>query len=393
MQSVPRKIFQILDGTPSVYGQYSRGQSLVELALVTPLLIVLLMGLAEIGWFANNYLILLETTRVGARYGAVQTGDFAPDKWENETTSHDASLLPNLQSDYVANAAGGPLTQNARQMRSCNNSEPNGTPRFYNIIICKMFDAMSPLDFRGEYRVAISDPTDGNGVDDIVVSAFSLLSINPTDTNIPSAMRSTIALVPSVPSTQQQVLVVGRYPSNANECTTDTATDKDTRDPFNYISYTGASNTDTTSPDSYRNYVVSSGNTLWSELIGYDSGAEYQRGFALTGQHIIASTRALPAASRCYGSEWTISRVQNLINVTNYSMQNQSQRSSLPNEGLILVEMFWQHTLLLRNPVFNPVFNILNDPSNPNGGGTIISVWAAFPLPTTEPRIKFTTGS
>ena len=49
MLSVPKKIFRILDGTPAVYGQYSRGQSLVELALVTPLLIVLLMGLAEIG--------------------------------------------------------------------------------------------------------------------------------------------------------------------------------------------------------------------------------------------------------------------------------------------------------------------------------------------------------
>jgi hypothetical protein len=73
--------------------------------------------------------------------------------------------------------------------------------------------------------------------------------------------------------------------------------------------------------------------------------------------------------------------------------RNQSQRSTLPSEGLILVEMFWQHSLLLRNPVFNPVFNILNDPNNPNGGGTVISVWAAFPLPTTEPRIKYAVGS
>ncbi len=390
MQSVPKKIFQILDGTPAVYGQYSRGQSLAELALVTPLLIVLLMGLAEIGWFANNYLILLETTRVGARYGAVQTGDFAPDKWENESNSHDASLLPDLQPDA---ASKGTDYKNAVAYRICSNSQPGGTPRFYNIIICKMFDAMSPLDFRGEYVTTLADPTDRNGVDDIIVSAFSLQSINPTDSNIPAAMRSAIALEPTVPSTQQQVIVIGRYPTNANECTTDTASDKDTRDPFNYINYTGAGNTDTSTTDSYRNYVMSSGTQLYSELLGYDNGTELQRGFALTGQHVITSTRALPVASRCYGSEWTISRVQGLINVSNYSMQNQSQRSKLPSEGLILVEMFWQHTLLLRNPVFNPVFNILNDPSNPNGGGTIISVWAAFPLPTTEPRIKFAVGS
>ena len=392
MQSVPRKMFQILDGTPAVYGQYSRGQSLVELALVTPLLIVLLMGLAEIGWFANNYLILLETTRVGARYGAVQTGDFAPDKWENETNSHDASLLPDLQPDAATN---GVKYQNAKAYRICDNSQPGGTPRFYNIIVCKMFDAMSPLDFRGEYRTTISNPTDRNSVDDIVVSAFSLQSIDPNDSNIPSAMRSAIdfPFKTGAFSGKQQLVVVGRYPTNANECTNDTATDKDTRDPFNYILYTGGGNTDTTSTDSYRNYIMSSGTQLWSEFLGYDNTTELQRGFALTGQHVITSTRGLAAASRCYGSEWTISRVQNLMNVSNYSMDLQGQRSGLPSEGLILVEMFWQHTLLLRNPVFNPVFNILNDPSNPNGGGTIISVWAAFPLPTTEPRIKYVVGS
>lgn len=386
MQSVPRKILQVLDGTPAVYGQYTRGQSLVELALVTPLLIIMLMGLAEIGWFANNYLILLETTRVGARAGAVQIQDAAPYKWDNV-----ASLVPFLQSDYATN---GDLTKNARLYRMCSNSEPAGPARFYNIIICKMFDAMSPLEFRGQYQVVGSDPTDGNSVDDIVVSAFSLLSINPTDPNIPAAMRATIALAPTVPATQQQILVAGRYPSNANECTTDVASDKDTRDPFNYINYTSAGNTDMGSPDKYRNYVMDGTTQLWSEYLGYDSGTELQRGFDLTGQHVITSTRALPAAQQCYGSEWTIDRVQRLVNVTNFSMANQAQRSTLPSEGLILVEMFWQHSLLLRNPVFNPVFNILNDPSNPNGNGTVISVWAAFPLPSTEPRdIKFTTGS
>src|ERR1044071_3647964 len=139
MQSVPKKIFQILDGTPAVYGQYTRGQSLVELALVTPLLVVLLMGLAEIGWFANNYLILLETTRVGARYGAVQTGDTSPLLWPNA-----ASLIPELQPDLASST-------NAQTFRVCSNLDllPQ-TRRFYNTVVCRMFDAMSPLDFRGD---------------------------------------------------------------------------------------------------------------------------------------------------------------------------------------------------------------------------------------------------
>src|SRR5258706_13961742 len=169
MRSVPKKIFQILDGTPAVYGHHSRGQSLVELALVTPLLIVLLMGLAEIGWFANNYLILMETTRVGARYGAIQTGDPSPLLWPN-----DASLLPALQPDLVSIAK-------AQEYRVCSNltNRPE-TKRFYNTIVCPMFDSMAPLSFRANDPSLPLSPTNGNGVDDIVVSAFALQSLNPS---------------------------------------------------------------------------------------------------------------------------------------------------------------------------------------------------------------------
>jgi len=58
------KIIQLLDGTPAVYGKRQSGQSVVELALITPILIILLAGLVEIGWFANNYLNLLDVTRL-----------------------------------------------------------------------------------------------------------------------------------------------------------------------------------------------------------------------------------------------------------------------------------------------------------------------------------------
>lgn len=380
MHSVPRKIFQILDGTPAVYGQHTRGQSVVELALVTPLLIILLMGLAEIGWFANNYLILLETTRVGARYGAIQTGDTSPLLWPNE-----GSLIPALQPDAATKAS-------AQKYRVCANlTALPETRRFYNTVICRMFDAMSPLPYDGDDPTTADPLNDGNGVDDIVVSGFALQTVDPQDSNIPSAMRSTIDLISGYPTDQQQVIVVGRYPTNANECTTEAGAE---RDPFNYISYTAAGYTNGT-----RNYVVPSGtdveaNRLYFELVGDDAGTERQRGFVFSGQHVIGSTRSNPVASQCYGSEWTIDRVERLMNVSGFTFLNsatvnKAQRAGLPSEGLVLVEMFWQHELLLRNPVFNPVFNILNDPTNPNNGGTLISVWAAFPLPTIEPRIKY----
>ncbi|MCC6897010.1 MAG: pilus assembly protein [Anaerolineae bacterium] len=380
MYNVPRKILRILDGTPAVYGQHTRGQSVVELALVTPLLIILLMGLAEIGWFANNYMILLETTRVGARYGAIQTGDTSPLAWPAE-----GSLIPGLLTSATDQA-------NSLKFRNCANlTALPETRRFYNTLVCRMFDAMSPLPYDGGAPVDADPLNLSNGVDDIVVSAFALQTINPQDANIPAAMRSTIDLISGYPTDQQQVIVIGRYPTNANECTTETGAE---RDPFNYISYTGAGYTNGT-----RNYVVPSGtdveeNRLYYEYPGDDSGSERQRGFAFSGQHVIGSTRGLATNLQCYGSEWNIDRIERLMNVTGFTFLNnatvnKAQRAALPSEGLVLVEMFWQHSLLLRNPVFNPVFNILNDPSNPNNGGTIISVWAAFPLPTVEARIKY----
>jgi hypothetical protein len=83
----------------------------------------------------------------------------------------------------------------------------------------------------------------------------------------------------------------------------------------------------------------------------------------------------------CYGSEWTVAEVEQLINLPNFSL-TAPQRQTLPSQGMVLVEIFWQHNLLLQNPVFNPVFNAL-------GTNTMISVWAAFPVPAAEPRIRF----
>jgi len=47
-----------------------RGQSLIEMALVLPLLVLLLAGLVEVVFYARTYLAILEATREGARIGA-----------------------------------------------------------------------------------------------------------------------------------------------------------------------------------------------------------------------------------------------------------------------------------------------------------------------------------
>jgi hypothetical protein len=47
-----------------------RGQSLVETALIAPVLLLVLVGLVEIGMLGNNYLTVLDAGREGARFAA-----------------------------------------------------------------------------------------------------------------------------------------------------------------------------------------------------------------------------------------------------------------------------------------------------------------------------------
>lgn len=48
-----------------------RGQTMVEFAIVLPIFLVLLLGIAQLGIAFNNYLTLTDGVRAGARYGAV----------------------------------------------------------------------------------------------------------------------------------------------------------------------------------------------------------------------------------------------------------------------------------------------------------------------------------
>jgi Flp pilus assembly protein TadG len=49
---------------------FARGQSLVELALVLPILLMLLVGIIEIGRFAYYSILVSNAARAGAQYGA-----------------------------------------------------------------------------------------------------------------------------------------------------------------------------------------------------------------------------------------------------------------------------------------------------------------------------------
>jgi Flp pilus assembly protein TadG len=55
-----------------------RGQTMTELALVLPVLVVLVLGIAQFGVAFNNYVTLTDAARAGARVGAVSRNSSSP---------------------------------------------------------------------------------------------------------------------------------------------------------------------------------------------------------------------------------------------------------------------------------------------------------------------------
>ncbi len=51
-----------------------RGQSLVEFAIIVPILLTLVMGIVQLGLVYNNWVTLTDATRAGARQAAVSRG-------------------------------------------------------------------------------------------------------------------------------------------------------------------------------------------------------------------------------------------------------------------------------------------------------------------------------
>ncbi|MBE0705090.1 MAG: pilus assembly protein, partial [Afipia sp.] len=369
MRKIVLKIIQILDGTPAVYGKRQRGQSLVEMALITPILIIMLMGMVEIGWFANNYLTLLDVTRAGARHGAVLQDQYSPLFWDNAASSVPAQWFgagPNannyqeqglilsdtsiLAMPYTGDAANQQAQSNARGgQRGCNLSVES---QFYREVACVMMASMEPLVFDSD-----------NNVDEMIISGFSIARITDPSGNpeiITDALRNAIN-----PAANTLNVVVGRYPTNANECDVRNVGTGDVpvfqvqsreRDPFDI------------NANSVRDLLPSEGGPTgtgaFNELEGMDapggsvSMAEKQVGFSMFGQHWIPGTG-------CTGSSWQIADIERLINLPNYELTDEQRRSQLPFQGIVLVEIFWEHEMLLNFPAFNPVVNVFSGDETP----------------------------
>jgi len=429
MKQFLRTILRILDGSPSyamATQNRQRGQSMLELALITPLLAILVAGAVEVGWYTNRWLSLLEVTRVGARSATFLQGELSPLQWDNT-----ASVHPDIQLNYNLIDPAEQSINEATNARFCETGSDYG---FYSFIVCIMETSLDPLEIRT------------NEVDDIVVSVFAVQPVNNaiysgTEPSLadPSESRPRYRSFPphSEPVTPteeiykvtydlngaggtgedravnkiyppgMQSIVVGRYPINANECTnagddiaTTTILPGDPSyepDPFNYLD-SDANGVTSSQFASGEEWVLEVRDTEGNAFS--DTGAEFQRGFSFMGQHRVDDPNVF-----CFGSEFTVAEVERLINMPDFIepdlydpppttpidpyndwvldvYDSQDERMFFESQGITLVEIFWEHDLLLNFPLFRPLQEAYDDEM-------VIALWSAFPLPTVSPNITY----
>jgi len=462
-----------------------RGQSMMELALITPLLAILIAGAVEVGWYTNHWLSLLEVTRVGARSATFFTDNLSPLEWNN-----DGSIVPAIQMELMNISSTEASVARAEFVRACETGAGSG---FYSAVTCLAEQGLEPLelyidprdrldadseaqeaqearDIKHPDNVQCEEDAEADGPgglevvdcydssldnpnqdlqshDDIVVSVFSIQTVNnaqegapepnndgtgnrPTYTDF-SVLGETIDPVSSVykvtydlnafsnrdPDSAyppgRQSIVVGRYPSNANECTqkgTDSSNDQfmnDTDpgyefDPFDYLS------SDDTAGTGVLTERIWAGETYTLELTDFegnvlaDDNPEYQRGYSFTGQHRISDPNLF-----CYGSEFSVADIERLINMPGFIepdlynspdpiaeplaydawvqsvYDTQDERDFFAPQGMTLVEVFWEHDMLLNFGFFTPLKEAYGD------GDIVIALWSAFPLPSAAPNILY----
>lgn len=340
MQKPVRRLLAILDGKPSA----SRGQSLVELSLTLPIFLILLIGLVEIGWFANNYLILSDVVRSAGRFGSIRDPlDFPPSEIWNQHR-HDCDV----------NSTGGATTFN--NLPTELNAEPPfgvGNPRFpiglesedlgfYDGVACAAISNMAPLEFK-------DDPAEHPEFrDDVVVSVFSY-----------AVLTEAADCGGSAPC----IRVTGRYPHQANECSVDDV------DPFDI---------------DRDNQADANEDPVRFDNVGATNEDEGYRGYVYRGNQETGDD------DTCLGSQFDVAWMEEQLTrivvpdcadpedcATEYAqVMTLTEIGLVPNHGLVLVEIQWYSYQLLGLPVFSWMANPLR-----------IHIWGIFPVSAAEPDL------
>jgi Flp pilus assembly protein TadG len=87
------------------HAPFQRGQSIVEFALVLPLLLLLVFGIIEFGFFLFNKQMITNAAREGARAGIIATvprvPDYGPDSIDSVVQNYCTTHLVTFSSRYA----------------------------------------------------------------------------------------------------------------------------------------------------------------------------------------------------------------------------------------------------------------------------------------------------
>jgi hypothetical protein len=315
MRRYLKKILLVLDGAPTPTANTPharRGQSLVELTLVMPLLILLLLGLMEIGWLASNFLVLLDVTREAGRFGATGDPTLWPTGEEHNLERMDCNTVDGGSYVDIDGRTYLPMasTSHLPGFFVDGGDSPIG---YFDGVACTVVRNMAPLVF---------DPSK----DDVAVSVF--------------------AYVVEDFGHGAQVRITGRFPARQNECS------NEPYDPFDF----NRNGSYDLNEDQFRMYDG-------VEETGPADNDENVRGFVLTGHHQVSD------APGCIGSEFSTQEIEDLLNGVS-ALENEHS----PNSGLVVVEVFWHHSQLLKLRWFQII-----------GDNFEIHAWAMFPVTAAEP--------
>ena len=89
----------------------SKGQALVEMAFVLPILLMIVMGIVEFGRIFNAYLIVTNASREGARYASVNSTDLEVINAIETLTStlNQSQMSISIYPDYRSRTSGNPV--------------------------------------------------------------------------------------------------------------------------------------------------------------------------------------------------------------------------------------------------------------------------------------------
>ncbi|MEJ5203114.1 MAG: TadE family protein [Anaerolineales bacterium] len=143
MTQIPKPIITLFQNLRR--SKHPRAQSLLELALILPVLLIMLLGLAEVAVFIGRYLDLLDLTREAARFASVR---------DPFTVQTDHSLW-----DCGPAAPGTEIPFDFYYSTSCVFSPPRGSSLCYSPKFCNGLNSF----------VAYNPATD-----DIVISVYTV---------------------------------------------------------------------------------------------------------------------------------------------------------------------------------------------------------------------------